>query len=170
MAKMIPRVMSWAVSGTPIKRHLEDLHSLLQFLKQEPLGSNKKMWKLLNLKAFRSTLISCYQRIMNRYSKRDIEQELSLPRQHRIVYGIHFSEIERANYDELWENCLADCEIAFTNHKLDAGDSERLQSWLVRLRQTWYISQLDELVERTISGVLARMLNSWYTDSAPFIQ
>lgn len=138
MAGMIPRVMSWAISGTPIKRHLEDLHSLLQFLKQEPLGSNKQMWRLLNLKAFRSTLISCYQRIMSRYSKRDIEQELSLPRQIRIVYGIEFSEIERANYNELWGACLSECELAFTDQSLDEVDTERFQSWLMRLRQTWY--------------------------------
>ncbi|KAG0052998.1 hypothetical protein BGZ83_001816 [Gryganskiella cystojenkinii] len=106
MACMIPRVMSWAVSGTPVKRHLEDLHSLLQFLKQEPLGSNRQLWKLLNIRAYRATLISCYQRLMNRYSKRDVEQELSLPRQFRMAYGIHFSDIERANYEELWDRCL----------------------------------------------------------------
>ncbi|GJJ70612.1 E3 ubiquitin-protein ligase SHPRH [Entomortierella parvispora] len=159
MAGMIPRVMSWAISGTPVKRHLEDLHSLLRFLKQEPLGSNKQMWKLLNHKVFRSTLITSYQQIMSRFSKRDIEQELSLPRQSRVVYGIEFSDIERANYNQLWETCLSECELAFTDQNLDEVDTERFQSWLMRLRQTCCHPQIGARNKESLGGTNLRTID-----------
>ena len=135
MTLLIPRVMAWCISGTPIRRHVEDLHSLLRFLGQEPVASNKRLWKLLASYRFRSTFISSYQRIMHRYAKKDVVQELALPRQMRIIYGIRFTDIERANYNEKWEQCLAECSL--DNVSDNSGEAESLQNWLVRLRQTW---------------------------------
>ncbi|KAG0001942.1 hypothetical protein BGZ79_003903 [Entomortierella chlamydospora] len=133
MALMVPRVMSWAVSGTPIRSNIEDLHSLLKFLNQEPIASNKRLWRLLTNINFRSTFISSHRRIMHRYAKRDVAQELALPPQIRVTYGIHFTEIERANYSEKWEQCLADCDVDIVNDNNE--EVERLQSWFMRLRQ-----------------------------------
>ncbi|KAF9950655.1 hypothetical protein BGZ65_006454, partial [Modicella reniformis] len=126
--------MSWAISGTPIRRHIEDLQSLLKFLNQEPIASNKRLWRLLTAFSFRSTFVSSYQRIMHRYAKKDVVQELALPSQIRLCYGIQFTEIERANYDEKWEQCLSECNINIAND--DSEEAESLQSWLMRLRQT----------------------------------
>lgn len=134
VANMIPRVMSWAVSGTPMRRHVEDLHSLLMFLDLQPLASNKRLWRTLTTPPFRALLLSSFQRIMHRYAKKDVRQELALPRQYRLVYGIHFSEVERANYDEKWEQCLAECDL--NNLDDEEVNTESLQSWLTRLRQT----------------------------------
>ncbi|KAG0212392.1 hypothetical protein BGX28_006361 [Mortierella sp. GBA30] len=134
MTLLIPRVMSWAISGTPIRRSVEDLHSLLLFLGQEPIASNKRLWKLLASFRFRATFVSSYQRIMHRYAKRDVVQELALPRQIRIIYGIRFTEVERANYNEKWEQCLAECDVNTTSD--NSTEAEKLQNWLVRLRQT----------------------------------
>ncbi|KAG0366215.1 hypothetical protein BGZ54_005672 [Gamsiella multidivaricata] len=134
MTLLIPRVMSWAISGTPIRRNVEDLHSLLAFLNQEPIASNKRLWKLLTSFSFRSTFVSSYQRIMHRYAKRDVVQELALPPQLRLTYGIHFTEIERANYTEKWEQCLAECDVNIAND--NSEEAEKLQSWFMRLRQT----------------------------------
>ncbi|CAO3571022.1 unnamed protein product [Mortierella alpina] len=134
MTLLIPRVMAWCISGTPIRRHVEDLHSLLRFHGQEPVASNKRLWKLLSSYRFRSTFISSYQRIMHRYAKKDVVQELALPRQMRIIYGIRFTDVERANYNEKWEQCLAECSL--DNVSDNSGEAESLQNWLVRLRQT----------------------------------
>ncbi|KAF8938446.1 SNF2 family N-terminal domain-containing protein [Dissophora ornata] len=134
MTFLIPRVMSWAISGTPIRRNVEDLQSLLLFLKQEPVASNKRLWKLISSFSFRSTFVSSYQRIMHRYAKKDVVQELALPPQLRLIYGINFTEIERANYIEKWEQCLLECNVDLAN---DNGDeAENLQTWFMRLRQT----------------------------------
>ncbi|ORZ06330.1 SNF2 family N-terminal domain-domain-containing protein [Lobosporangium transversale] len=133
MALKIPRVMSWAISGTPIRRHVEDLRSLLVFLKEEPLASNKRLWALITNRNFRSTFISSYRRIMHRYAKRDVVKELSLPPQTRLVYGIQFTEIERTNYIEKWEQCLMECDIEGASE--NSAEAEKLQSWFMRLRQ-----------------------------------
>ncbi|KAG0333750.1 hypothetical protein BG000_008918 [Podila horticola] len=164
VANMIPRVMSWAVSGTPMRRHVEDLHSLLMFLDLQPLASNKRLWRTLITPPFRSLLLSSFQRIMHRYAKKDVRQELALPRQYRLVYGIHFSEVERANYDEKWGQCLAECDLdALDGEEVNA---ESLQSWLTRLRQTcchptigkWGRVTLGKSNLRTIDQVLDVMV------------
>ncbi|KAF9356213.1 hypothetical protein BGX34_010028 [Mortierella sp. NVP85] len=134
MAFMIPRVLSWAISGTPIRRTIEDLQSLLTFLGQEPIASNRRLWRLLTAFSFRSTFVSCHQRIMHRYAKKDVVQELAIPPQLRLVYNIHFTEIERANYNQKWEECLSECNVMGAN--VDSEEAERLQSWFMRLRQT----------------------------------
>ncbi|KAG0036681.1 hypothetical protein BGZ82_003869 [Podila clonocystis] len=164
VANMIPRVMSWAVSGTPMRRHVEDLHSLLMFLDLQPLASNKRLWRTLITPPFRSLLLSTFQRIMHRYAKKDVRQELALPRQYRLVYGIHFSEVERANYDEKWGQCLTECDL----DDLDSEEvnTESLQSWLTRLRQTcchptigkWGRVTLGKSNLRTIDQVLDVMI------------
>ncbi|KAG0222698.1 hypothetical protein BGX31_008918 [Mortierella sp. GBA43] len=133
MAFLIPRVMSWAVSGTPIRRNVADLQSLLMFLNQEPIASNKHLWRLLTSTSFRSTFISNHQRIMHRFAKKDVVQELALPPQLELAYGIHFTEIERTNYNEKWEQCLTECNFETTTD--DSEELEKLRSWFVRLRQ-----------------------------------
>ncbi|KAF9189604.1 hypothetical protein BGZ51_009423 [Haplosporangium sp. Z 767] len=134
MTLLIPRVMSWAISGTPIRRSIEDLHSLLKFLDQEPVASNKRLWRLLSSPNFRPTFVSSYQRIMHRYAKRDVAHELALPPQIRLAYGVNFTEIERANYNEIWEQCLTECNV--DNADPDNNETENLQKWFMRLRQT----------------------------------
>ncbi|KAF8928529.1 hypothetical protein BGZ58_009597 [Dissophora ornata] len=187
MTLMIPRVMSWAISGTPIRRHIEDLHSLLRFLHQEPIASNKRLWKLLTAFSFRSTFVASYQRIMHRYAKRDVAHELQIPRQHRLLYGIELTEIERAHYVEVWEECLEDCKglegwLSEMDRKVKDSkrqlmrkmqessaheiDVDKLQAWLVRLRQTcchpqigtWSKETLGRKNVRTIDAVLDIML------------
>lgn len=136
MAHLIPRVMSWAVSGTPIKRHVDDLYSLLQFLKQGPIAFDKRVQKLLKKRHFRPTFVSCFQSVMHRYAKQEVAHELTLPPQYRMVYGIHFTDVERTNYMDKWEQCLAECNFNIADDTSTEADG--LQSWLIRLRQTWY--------------------------------
>ncbi|KAG0345173.1 hypothetical protein BG004_003901 [Podila humilis] len=164
VANMIPRVMSWAVSGTPMRRHIEDLHSLLLFLNIQPLASNKRIWKSLTTPPFRRLLLSSFQRIMHRYAKKDVRHELALPRQYRHVYGIQFTEVEKANYGEKWEQCLADIDVE--NLGGDDANTDDLQLWLTRLRQTcchpsvgkWSRVTLGKTNLRTIEEVLDVMV------------
>lgn len=72
---------------------------------------------------------------MHRYAKKDVVQELALPPQLRLTYGICFTEIERANYNEKWEQCLSECNV--DNASDNSDESENLQLWFTRLRQTW---------------------------------
>ncbi|KAF9197706.1 hypothetical protein BGZ49_001740 [Haplosporangium sp. Z 27] len=166
MTLMIPRVMSWAISGTPIRRHIEDLHSLLRFLNQEPIASSKKLWKLLTCFSFRSTFISSYQRIMHRHAKKDVARELTIPKQKRLIYSIDFSDIERNFYMDIWDECVSECDLNSLNKKGGNINLEKLQAWLVRLRQTcchpqistWSKESLGRKDVRTIDTVLNVMV------------
>ncbi|KAF9103870.1 hypothetical protein BGX29_002817 [Mortierella sp. GBA35] len=164
MSAVIPRVMSWAISGTPIKRHIDDLYSLLWFLNQEPIASDKRLRKLLKERRFRPTFVSCLQTVMHRYAKQDVAHELSLPRQYRIVYGIQFTDVERMNYSDKWEQCLAECDLSIADDT--SAEAESLQTWLMRLRQTCCHPQiglrnmeaLGKTNLRTINEVLSAMV------------
>ncbi|KAG9073352.1 hypothetical protein KI688_001144 [Linnemannia hyalina] len=162
MSHLIPRVMSWAVSGTPIKRHVDDLYSLLQFLKQGPIAFDKRVQKLLKKRHFRPTFVSCFQSVMHRYAKQEVAHELTLPPQYRMVYGIHFTDVERTNYMDKWEQCLAECNFNIADDTSTEADG--LQSWLIRLRQTCCHPQIGsrnmEALGRTNLRTIDEVLNA----------
>lgn len=162
MAHLIPRVMSWAVSGTPIKRHVDDLYSLLQFLKQGPIAFDKRVQKLLKKRHFRPTFVSCFQSVMHRYAKQEVAHELTLPPQYRMVYGIHFTDVERTNYMDKWDQCLAECNFNIADDTSTEADG--LQSWLIRLRQTCCHPQIGsrnmEALGRTNLRTIDEVLNA----------
>lgn len=45
VAGRIPRVLAWAVTGTPVSRSCEDLYGLLHFLRIDPIYSNPILWR-----------------------------------------------------------------------------------------------------------------------------
>lgn len=45
VARSIPRQNAWAVSGTPLRKNVQDLYGLLLFLRFEPYCSTRSLWK-----------------------------------------------------------------------------------------------------------------------------
>ena len=45
VARLIPRVNAWAVSGTPLRKDVQDLLGLLIFLRYEPFCNSEKLWE-----------------------------------------------------------------------------------------------------------------------------
>ncbi|KAF8930649.1 hypothetical protein BGZ47_000457 [Haplosporangium gracile] len=168
MSHLIPRVMSWAVSGTPIKRNVDDLYSLLQFLKQGPIAFDKRVQKLLKERHFRPTFISCFQSVMHRYAKQEVAHEHTLPAQYRMVYGIDFTDVERTNYMDKWEQCLAECNFNIVDDT--SAEADGLQSWLIRLRQTCCHPQIGsrniEALGRTNLRTIDEVLNAMVRQAA----
>lgn len=90
----------WCITGTPIQNSLEDLGSLVEFLRVHPFDSpgsfqdtfisSSKSWE--HLKA----LIQC---IAIRRTKATIEQEINLPPRREIVQPVHIDSDERQIYD-----------------------------------------------------------------------
>lgn len=121
VARIVPRVHAWGVTGTPVKASMSDLRGILQFLDVEPF-LEKSCWQrmLASPIDFESTL----SRIAIRHTKPMVADQLSLPPQRRRLISITFSEIERHNYDQLYAKFMEQNAAGTPNG-----------NWLIRLRQ-----------------------------------
>ncbi|KAH8693534.1 putative SNF2 family helicase/ATPase [Talaromyces proteolyticus] len=142
VARLIPRVNAWAVTGTPIRKDMRDLFGLLQFLKYEPICSFPALWAGLyneHYPAFKSII----NRLALRHSKDLVRKDLRLPPQKRVVITIPFTPVEEQHYSHLFEQMCADCGLESSGAPLTEDWNpesqsviEKMRSWLTRLRQT----------------------------------
>lgn len=86
VARMIPRVNAWAISGTPVtsrkKNDLRDLRGVLNFLRYEPFASTKHVWSNLT-SVHKSNFRELFGTLALRHSKQHVKDELRLPAQRR---------------------------------------------------------------------------------------
>ncbi|KAH7062432.1 DEAD box-containing helicase-like transcription factor/DNA repair protein [Macrophomina phaseolina] len=139
VARVIPRVNAWAVSGTPVKKNVQDLLGLLVFLRLEPFCSSKLLWNRLDRKAFRDI----FSTLALRHTKDEVRDELRLPPQKRIVMLVPFTSIEEQNYSQLVQQLCDDCGLSPEGLPIEDGFDmedprivEKMRGWLTRLRQT----------------------------------
>ncbi|KAJ5992914.1 hypothetical protein N7451_008638 [Penicillium sp. IBT 35674x] len=142
VARLIPRVNAWAVTGTPLRRNIDDLFGLLLFLRYYPFCHSNSLWTRLYSK-FGSILVHIIKKIALRHTKDCVRDELRLPQQKRIVITTPFTAIEEQHYGQLFEEMCEQCGLDATGAPLssdwnpeDPGIIERMRSWLTRLRQT----------------------------------
>jgi E3 ubiquitin-protein ligase SHPRH len=179
VAKLIPRVNAWAISGTPFKSHVEDLRGLLLFLGYDPFH-HPKIWSRVD----RSTFKDIFGRIAIRHSKDRVRDELQLPPQKRIVVTVPFMAMEEQNYATLFKQMCEDCRFGLDGDPLGNefyGDSQqtidKMRSWLRRLRQTCLhphvgtknrraigtgekpLRTVDEVLDAMIKGHFAHVVN-----------
>jgi E3 ubiquitin-protein ligase SHPRH len=140
VARMIPRVNAWCVTGTPVRKNVKDLLGLLVFLRYDPYCSIKHIW---------STLISSHKHFFRqlfgalalRHNKQDVREELNLPAQKRYVVTIPFTPVEEQYYHQLFGEMCAEVGLDSSGAPiLDTWDldsaADSMRRWLVRLRQT----------------------------------
>ncbi|KAL5121791.1 hypothetical protein ACEQ8H_000006 [Pleosporales sp. CAS-2024a] len=139
VARIIPRCNAWAVSGTPLRKDVQDLRGLLIFLRCDAFANNKGVWDRLDKDSFQSI----FNQIALRHTKDSIREELRLPPQKRIVITVPFTTIEEQNYSDMIRQMCDSCWLSPEGHPLDDGRDashpeviERMREWLVRLRQT----------------------------------
>jgi E3 ubiquitin-protein ligase SHPRH len=106
VARIIPRVNAWCITGTPVRRDITDLLGLLIFLRVEPYATAKHVWSSLT-----STHKSEFRRLFGllalRHNKKTVRNELNLPAQKRYVITMPFTPIEEQHYQELFRQmCL----------------------------------------------------------------
>ncbi|KAI9664977.1 MAG: hypothetical protein M1821_006425 [Bathelium mastoideum] len=142
VAHQIPRINAWAVSGTPLRKDIQDLLGLLIFLRYEPYCYSKRLWTRL-VKGPSKALRDVFQPIALRHTKDRIREDLRLPPQKRMVITIPFSAIEEQNYGHLFQQMCDDVGLSPDGSPLSGlwdPDSptviEKMRNWLVRLRQT----------------------------------
>ena len=141
VARRIPRVNAWAVSGTPLRSGIDDARGLMLFLKVEPFASNGHVFIAL-VRHNAGSLESIFRAVGMRHTKADVQDEINLPPQKRIVINIPFTPVEAQNYDNLFAQMCKDCGFDETGKPLIESEwkmsdyAEKMRSWLIRLRQT----------------------------------
>ncbi|RLV90133.1 putative ATP-dependent helicase IRC20 [Spathaspora sp. JA1] len=139
-ASLIPRFHAWGVSGTPIKKTCDDLHSTLQFLKYYPfigdLGKFNWSEKLTNIE-----FVRLFNRICLRHTKAMVHDDIKLPIQHRILLTIPFNAIEQDFYNQKFEECLSNIGLNANGEPISPDWEpsglvlQYMRLWLIRLRQ-----------------------------------
>lgn len=156
VARRLPRVHSWAVSGTPLRKNVQDLQGLLIFLGYEPLSSDARLWNHL-VTYHRHVFRRIFEKIALRHTKAQIREELQLPQQKRVVITTPFSAVEQQNYANLVaEMCDAVGVHADGSPKDEDWDPdnhftiEKMRNWLVRLRQSCLHPQVGSKNRRAL--------------------
>lgn len=139
VARVIPRCNAWAVSGTPLRKDVQDLRGLLTFLRCDTFAQNKMVWGRLD----KSSFYAIFNQITLRHTKDKVRDDLRLPPQKRAIITIPFTAIEEQNYADLVRQMCDECWLTPEGEPLDANSDptspetlERMREWLVRLRQT----------------------------------
>ncbi|RAR15869.1 ATP-dependent DNA helicase [Stemphylium lycopersici] len=139
VARIIPRCNAWAVTGTPLRKDIQDLRGLLIFLRCDAFANNTAVWSRLDKASFKGI----FNEITLRNTKDKIRDEVQLPPQKRIVITVPFTAIEEQYYDEMMQRMCDSCWL--TSEGLPEDEErglddpeiiERMRDWLVRLRQT----------------------------------
>ncbi|KAG8820600.1 hypothetical protein FRC19_008738, partial [Serendipita sp. 401] len=139
MVSRIPRVNSFAVSGTPARASVADLLHVLQFIRVPWDISSSRIWKRIISPGFFDNFMSLFDtRLVVRTCKSQVKDEFELPKQTRYIVPIEFGKVERTIYDDLLETGLSSLEVDERGVAKTSGwamDISELRTWLHRLRQ-----------------------------------
>ena len=154
VARLIPRVNAWCITGTPVRKDVNDLLGLLIFLRFEPYASYKHVWSSL-ISTHKSDFRTVFGYLAIRHNKRQVRSELRLPAQRRYVITMPFTPIEEQHYQELFSQMCEEVDLDTEgNPLLDNWDpdlqAEKMRSWLVRLRQTALHPEIGNLNRRAL--------------------
>lgn len=107
VARLVPRVNAWGVTGTPVKEKIKDLWGLLLFLRYEPFASYPLTWDAL-VSNHHDAFATLFRRLALRHTKHAVRKELVLPPQKRNVITLPFSAVEEQNYRTSFHHELGD--------------------------------------------------------------
>ncbi|KAJ6591817.1 SNF2 family N-terminal domain-containing protein [Mycena vulgaris] len=163
MVSLIPRLASFAVSGTPARTQIADLSHVLKFLRVDHLvGPLARHWARLAIPGYSGHFSAFFQSIAIRTTKESVKDELTIPQQTRFLVGIQMGPVERHVYDENLE--LALLELGLDARGVDVRgdnrepDGTKLRSLLRKLRAICTHPQVGELGDKLFkAGALKTM-------------
>ncbi|KAF7281635.1 hypothetical protein GWI33_004494 [Rhynchophorus ferrugineus] len=145
MARKIPAVHRWAVTGTPMAKSLTDIYGLIDYLQMEPY-SEYDTWKniLYNpyLKGNKEPMYTFLSKVLWRTGKKSVLDQINIPQQTHEIHLLEFSAVEKFFYNREHEICArdflyisqkfnSDCLL----EKMDKKDLKNLMAPLLSLRQ-----------------------------------
>ncbi|KAF5639145.1 rad8 and Rdh54p [Fusarium tjaetaba] len=156
VARVLPRINAWGITGTPVKNDVEDLQGLLLFLQYEPYCSVNQIWQDL-IRHHKSAFQRLFNRIALRHTKSMVRDELVLPSQKRFVISMPFTAVEEQHYQSLYREMAEACGLSLEGAPIvddwRPGDHEEdMRTWLVRLRQTALHPEVAGYNRRTLGN------------------
>lgn len=139
VAKLVPRIHAWGITGTPVKNAVQDLRGLLIFLRYQPYNFASHSWKDLTTK-YKTVFRQLFNRLALRHTKAMVRDEINLPRQDRFVITMPFAAVEEQHYQSMFKEMAEDCGLDVQGAPIDPNwefesNSEKMSLWLNRLRQ-----------------------------------
>uniref|UniRef100_A0A1B0GI16 Putative dna repair protein rad16 n=1 Tax=Lutzomyia longipalpis TaxID=7200 RepID=A0A1B0GI16_LUTLO len=100
MVKTLPTIHRWAVTGTPIEKHINNLHGLVFFLDVYPYTNTHEWGKLVIPFASGNCepLIGLLRKIMWRTCKSLVFQQIGIPPQKEVVHYVTMSDLQTFFY------------------------------------------------------------------------
>jgi E3 ubiquitin-protein ligase SHPRH len=140
VARVIPRVNAWGITGTPARDDIDGLFGLLRFLRYEPLCSAQRVWRYI-ISDQRPVFQKLFNSLALRHTKAMVRDEIALPPQRRYTISIPFTAVEEQHYQSIFKEMADACGLDthgdpvvedWTPDKYE----EEMRIWLNRLRQT----------------------------------
>ncbi|KAL8778980.1 MAG: hypothetical protein Q9203_000726 [Teloschistes exilis] len=142
VAQLIPRHNAWCVSGTPVKKDLQDLRGLLVFLRYPPYCYSSHLWGRLVAER-RDIFRQIFGTLALRHTKEQIKDDLQLPPQRRVIITVPFTQIEEQNYSTMYSQMCEELGLDQNGNPSSvdwdpnaSATIESMRTWLLRLRQT----------------------------------
>ncbi|KAI0702634.1 SNF2 family N-terminal domain-containing protein [Earliella scabrosa] len=165
MVSLIPRLSSFAVSGTPARAQVADLIHVLKFLRVSAVTDVARAWIRLQRPGYVHEFVELFRRYTVRTMKEAVKNELTIPPQTRYLVPIELGRVERHVYDQTLDAALLDLGLdargvaATENWEVDVG---KLRHWLRRLRGLCTHPQVGQLAVNAVDklhkpGVLKSM-------------
>ncbi|KAF5606885.1 rad8 and Rdh54p [Fusarium subglutinans] len=156
VARVLPRINAWGITGTPVKNDVEDLQGLLLFLQYEPYCSVNQIWQDL-IRHHKSVFQRLFNRIAIRHTKSLVRDELVLPSQKRFVISMPFTAVEEQHYQSLYREMAEACGLSLEGAPIvedwkPEDHEEDMRTWLVRLRQTALHPEVAAYNRRTLGN------------------
>ncbi|KAG1816837.1 SNF2 family N-terminal domain-containing protein [Suillus subaureus] len=130
MVSLVPRLSSFAVSGTPARTQVSDLIRVLRFLRVDDVVGPTRMWNRLMKHAFKNQFADLFQRYAIRTLKSAVKDELTIPQQRRYLVGIELGRVERHVYDHHLEAALV--ELGLDARGVAASEGWQVDATLLR--------------------------------------
>ncbi|KAF5343905.1 hypothetical protein D9758_012130 [Tetrapyrgos nigripes] len=149
MVSLIPRVTSFAVSGTPARTHVADLIHVLKFLRVNQLIGNQRMWNRLLLPGYARLFADFFGHYSVRTQKSCVSEELTIPQQTRYLVSIEMGRVERHVYDQALEEVRFELGLDARGVAASAGweiDGALLRSSIRKLRGICTHPQVGQLM------------------------